>query len=380
MKKFENINFHDFLEAKSKEIGVPQEKINAVMPRWDLGIEEGNNNIFTADMQSPVIKVKGVITTNFKTQEEYDTKSRLHEAGYDVEKVAFTVNKVTVYCVDRKQNIFNMTVEYKDTEERLIQGVYFSPVDLASYVKYMLDPLGLRLKPVVSSDEENEENKYYRTYEIYLYQNTPDGGTTEKLPFDKIKETPYIKDDKGNISLELTQDQKTFMREQNGALLINYDSTSNVLTGEKSLHELIVKGLEPNTPYYVQIRTRIDLYKGETALGKSVYSVFSKIHSFTTETKPVPPTTDEQVPPAPEKFFIDSQPSNTTVKLGWEESEFALNHKDNIYYEMLRSDGATMDEKDSSRMLGIEKVLGMSSRYKGFHTADQYIKTYKVNS
>nr|WP_307991056.1 hypothetical protein [uncultured Niameybacter sp.] len=268
----------------------------------------------------------------------------------------------------------------KDNEERLIQGIYFSPVDLSSYVKYMLDPLGLQLKPLVPSDKENEENKYYRTYEIYLYQNTPDGGTTEKLPFDKIKETPYIKDDKGNISLELTQDQKTFMREQNGALLINYDSTSNALIGEKSLHELIVKGLEPNTPYYVQIRTRIDLYKGETALGKSVYSVFSKIHSFTTETKPVPPTTDEQVPPAPEKFFIDSQPSNTTVKLGWEESEFALNHKDNIYYEMLRSDGATMDEKDSSRMLGIEKVLGMSSRYQGFHTADQYIKTYKAGS
>ena len=119
-KKFENMKYHDFLEAKSKEMALPQETINAVMPKWDLGVEEGNNHILTTDMQTPIIKVKGVITTNFKTQEEYDTKSRLHEAGYDVEKVAFTLNQVTVYCVDRKQNIFNMTVEYKDTEERFM--------------------------------------------------------------------------------------------------------------------------------------------------------------------------------------------------------------------------------------------------------------------
>lgn len=119
-KKFENTTIHEFLEAKSKETGLPQETINAVIPRWSMDIEENGGKVFTTDMQSPVIKVKGVITANFKTQEEYDTKSRLHEAGYDVEKVAFTVNTVTVYCVDRKQNIFNMTVEYKDTEERFM--------------------------------------------------------------------------------------------------------------------------------------------------------------------------------------------------------------------------------------------------------------------
>ena len=119
-KKFESTTMHEFLEAKSKETGLTQDKINAVMPRWALYLEDNGGKLLTTDIQSPVIKVKGVITTNFKTQEEYDTKSRLHEAGYDVEKTAFTVNTVTVYCVDRKQNIFNITVEYKDTEERFM--------------------------------------------------------------------------------------------------------------------------------------------------------------------------------------------------------------------------------------------------------------------
>lgn len=119
-KKFENTTMHEFLEAKSKETGLTQDKINAVIPRWALDLEENGGKLLTTDMQSPIIKVKGVITTSFKTQEEYDTKSRLHEAGYDVEKTAFTVNTVTIYCVDRKQNIFNITVEYKDTEERFM--------------------------------------------------------------------------------------------------------------------------------------------------------------------------------------------------------------------------------------------------------------------
>lgn len=118
-KRFEIMKFHDFLEAKAKETCLSQEAISAVMPRWSL--ELGNDrSVFVSDMQSPVIKVKGAITTHFKSQNEYDTKSRLHEAGYDVEKVAFTVNMITVYCVDRKQDMFNMTVDYKDTEERFM--------------------------------------------------------------------------------------------------------------------------------------------------------------------------------------------------------------------------------------------------------------------
>ena len=119
-KKFENTTIHEFLKAKSEEVGLPQETVNAVIPRWALDLEENGGKIFTSDMQSSVIKVKGGITTNFKTQEEFEAKSKLHEAGYDVEKVAFTVNTVTVFCVDRKQNLFNMTVEYKDTEERFM--------------------------------------------------------------------------------------------------------------------------------------------------------------------------------------------------------------------------------------------------------------------
>lgn len=263
-----------------------------------------------------------------------------------------------------------------DDSDRLNQSIYFSPVDLESYVKYMLDPLGLKLHP----EGESMKYRYARTYEIYLYQNKVDTGSTEQVPFDKVKEVSYIKDEEGRIGVELDPDQKTFMREENGALLINYDSTINSLP-EEELQELIIKELEPNTPYYIQIRTKIDLYS-ETGkvLQKQVYSVLSKIHSFTTSTKPLPPSPQEQVPPAPEKFFIDSQPNNTTVKLGWEEAEFAFNHKGNIYYEILRSDSAAMDKDDISRLLAIEKVLARNTRYKGFHTEDEYIQTYKSGS
>lgn len=253
------------------------------------------------------------------------------------------------------------------------QILYFNPVDLTTYVKYMLNPLGLKLHNLAASDEQYT---YYRNYEIYIYQTTPDSGSSENVPFNKTQEIKSEKNEEGMTYTTLSEADRVFMREQNGALLLNYESTQNALTGEQNLHELKIKGLESNTPYYIQIRTRIDLYKGEEPLGKSVYSVFSKIHSFTTQTKPVPPTTDEQVPPAPEKFFIESQPNNTTVKIGWEESEFALSHKDKTYYQLVRSDGTAMIKEHTNRLLDIEDVLGKNSKYKGFHTKDTYIQAY----
>lgn len=118
-KKFEKMPYHEFLEAKAKETVLAEDMINAVMPKWTLNLETAKD-ILTTDMQTPIIKVKGIINTNFKSQHEFDTKNQLCEAGYDVEKVAFTMNTVTVYCNDRKQGIYNMVVEYRNTEERFM--------------------------------------------------------------------------------------------------------------------------------------------------------------------------------------------------------------------------------------------------------------------
>lgn len=250
----------------------------------------------------------------------------------------------------------------KDSEDQLIQMLYFNPVDLSDYVKYMLDPLDISL--------DKTDSKYNRTYEIYLYQN-------KDTTFKDIKDINLQKDQQGNVSVALSESDKAFIREGETALRFDYVSDINTLPTDNKLHELAFKGLDPNTPYYVQIRVKLDLYKEGQSIDKNIYSIFSKIHAFTTSTKPVPPSPDEQVPPAPADFFIEEQKNNTSVKLGWKEPEFAEGNKGEIYYELIRSDGAAMDKEDQSRQLDIEDLLKASSRYKGFHTADQFIKTYK---
>lgn len=250
----------------------------------------------------------------------------------------------------------------KDSDDKLIQILSFNPVDLTDYIKYMLKPLNISLDETGLKDN--------RTYEIYLYQN-------KDSAFKDIKTLELQKGQEGNVSAVLSEEDKVFIRESETALKFEYVSDVNTLTADKKSHEVSFKGLDPNTPYYVQIRVRLDLYKEGQLLNKDVYSIFSKIHAFTTSTKPLPPAPDEQIPPSPEDFFIEEQPNNTTVKLGWKESEFAIEHKGDIYYEILRSEDTQMATADEDRRLKIEELLNKNSRYKGFHTEGQYIQTYK---
>ena len=250
----------------------------------------------------------------------------------------------------------------KDSEDKLIQMLYFNPVDLSDYVENMLNPLDISL--------DKKDSKHNRTYEVYLYQN-------KDTKFKDIKDINLQKEQEGNVSVTLSDSDKAFMREGETALRFDYISNTDTLSEEKRLHKLAFKGLDPNTPYYVQIRVKLDLYKEGVSLDQNIYSVFSKIHAFTTSTKPIPPTPDEQVPPAPADFFIEEQVNNTSVKLRWKEPKFAEGNREDIYYELVRSDGAAMEDKDRSRQLEIEDILKSNNRYKGFHTADQFIKTYK---
>ena len=112
--KFEQVSHEDFLTAKAKESGLSEDIINSLMSYSGRTQKE----VVVADPHSKVIKIAGIITTNFKDQNEFDTKNQLHDAGYDVEKVAFALNTVVVECVDRRVGIYNVFVDYKDTNQR----------------------------------------------------------------------------------------------------------------------------------------------------------------------------------------------------------------------------------------------------------------------
>lgn len=120
-KRFEYMNYNTFLQDKAKEQVLSTDIINAIVPKYDLnlGLSE-HASVLVTDDNSKIIKVKGSIDNNFKTQDEYEMKTKLSESGYDVEKVAFSINTVTIVCTDRRSKVFNVTVEYRDTEERFM--------------------------------------------------------------------------------------------------------------------------------------------------------------------------------------------------------------------------------------------------------------------
>lgn len=118
-KKFEYVEYNDFLQEKAKEQVLNADIVNAVVPKYDLNLDK-SKSVLATDPHSKVIKIKGTITSNFKTQDEYALKTELSDAGYENEKVAFSINTITITCTDRRNKTYNVTVEYRDTDERFM--------------------------------------------------------------------------------------------------------------------------------------------------------------------------------------------------------------------------------------------------------------------
>ncbi|MGL4345925.1 MAG: hypothetical protein ACRCTE_12065, partial [Cellulosilyticaceae bacterium] len=242
------------------------------------------------------------------------------------------------------------TTKYIDSvsssvEEQIAQQIIFNHVDITKYVRYMLDPVGLELKG----------NPLGRTYEIYLYQD-PSMNENDLKQF-----TELGKDAKGNFVA--TKEHLELLREGKHALKMEYSSNTNDANEKGNVN---IVGLEPNQVYYVQIKVRLDIVGPNFEQAR--YSLFSKIHSFTTSTKPLPPTPDEQVPPAPDKFFVDEIINNTAVKLGWEPPTLDEQQKTEVFYEFIRSTDAEIPEKDLIREKSLLDLLKQSKHYKAFKT------------
>lgn len=232
-------------------------------------------------------------------------------------------------------------------------AISFNHVDLERYMEYMLRPIDLTL-----------DNNSDRTYEIYLYQD--DKITTSDL--ERMSNDPNYN---GELSYDANgiQVDAEYLRQSKQAHLIKYVNGANEGNG-------IIKftGLNPNQVYYMQVRVSISPKRADGSLLDTRYSMFSKVHSFTTGTKPLPPTPDEQVPPAPKDFTVKVE-NNTTAQIKWESGGDNL-QIDHIYYELVRTQGNKLEEKYLDRAVTIEEILNKDTTYKGFHTKEDYVYTY----
>lgn len=288
---------------------------------------------------------------------------------------------------------------YKDTstEDIFAAEIAFDYVDLRDYIKNMLDPAGIVLtKPKTPTTALTEEERNRRTYEIYLYQYNPleESAVPDFDNPEDVRTVESGKDDKGIAQVMLDQEDKEHLRQKGNVIKIEYEDWHNkaVTSGDKI--KVNIQGLEPNMPYYVQVRVKLDLWKKEMVAGSTTqeftyeqindprYSILSKVLSFTTSTKPLPPTPDEQTPPAPIKFWEKEKPSETSVLLGWIPPELSANAAGDIYYEIVRSTSQEMDKAHQTKDMTLEQIIKEDSKnqyidYKSFHTKNPYIYGYE---
>lgn len=121
--KFDSLSKDEYVSRKANEIAEP---INSVKRSSRLSDSNGNSCICT-DEDTTVFVVTGYITGYLKSQSDYERIHQYKDAGYDLDEItkmaAFTtLNTVNLTCINRKDNKFNLTIDYKDTDARMFKG------------------------------------------------------------------------------------------------------------------------------------------------------------------------------------------------------------------------------------------------------------------
>lgn len=230
--------------------------------------------------------------------------------------------------------------------DRVDANIEFNSIDLTEYVDKMLSPIGATL-----------ESEYSRKYEIYLYTN---GNLTESDIFNGKHREIKLVDGKATIDNE-------YLNKENSVNMFEFESDRN-----SGAEEIGFIGLDNNQPYYVTIRVKIEPIDKSGNRIEPRYSLASKVYTFTTGTKPLPPNPDEQVPTVPKGFVVELD-SETTSKVKW---DIDKNIGDNTYYEVVRTNNKKLSEKDKHRELSLDDII-KDSGYKAFKTNEQYVKVYE---
>jgi hypothetical protein len=232
-------------------------------------------------------------------------------------------------------------------------SIYFSNISIENYIRYMLTPVKLSLGEVAEVPNE-------KVYEVYVYQ---DKNVTQKNLQEAVLQQE-IQDLSERVVL--TSQQQEQLRQEGGVLRFDYRTD---VVGSQNFR-LDIEGFSPNQVYYVQLRVRLDVFDTETdTFYESRESLFSNTYSFTTGAKPIPPTPDEQTPPAPKDFFIVEREGNQAVKLGWQPADFTEEELENIHYEIIRVQDNALSNEDLQRTKELEDLLeGINILRRGYKT------------
>lgn len=113
-KKFEKMTADDFIIEKQRETGIDEQYLKNSIRR------NAETKMIAVDPEEKVFKITGSMINGYKSNEELSYVGNVSDAGLDLNKVAFSMNTITIECCDRRGKLFNLIVEYKDTDARLM--------------------------------------------------------------------------------------------------------------------------------------------------------------------------------------------------------------------------------------------------------------------
>ncbi len=349
-------------------------------PTYPTVQDEGVNPGIYVDTEHKVYEIPD--TFYFKMRSVYENKQtnalgesiKLADSSYSkVEAIALDITKEVLPTINKQ-----FTAEDTSKEGSYSGAIYFEAVDLKNYVSYMMTP-----SEVYLSDEgaaAYKEDRYKRYYELYLSKSgsastgqeiisvTVDGTTIDVAAIEmaqmdfsgvNLDALGLTEEDieRGNVAVQ------DLLREGKIALKFRLERDKN-----EGLEQLTVNGLDGNTPYYVRGRVAIERWKQEADGYREltgVQSIYSRYVTFTTATIATPPTTDEKYPPAPSAFGVKEDlegpivpPTSTAenpITLYWEAPTFM--DVENLYYEILRSDGQAMSADHDKREVSMAELV-----------------------
>lgn len=265
--------------------------------------------------------------------------------------------------------------DMSSTPPRINYDIQLENVDITRYVRNMLEPAKIYLEDPSGSTS----NQYKGIYEIFLYQKNANKQNYTETDLENAMKNKTPTELGGALGSIL--DAAPFLDNLRKGEVIPIKYTVNELSGKAERENISFRNLDPNQVYYIKVRVRLEplkLIDTTNTLEPLTprYSIFSSAYSFTTTTVPQPPKPDDKVPPAPEDFWIDSQPNNTTAILKWAKAEFEPDEDmDKVYYEMVRVLDTELKETEHSNKIAMEKLVANNSNITGFDTAQLNIRT-----
>ncbi|OON99734.1 MAG: hypothetical protein ATN35_11095 [Epulopiscium sp. Nele67-Bin004] len=275
---------------------------------------------------------------------------------------------VTFNLIEEVVPVVSAIIDSEIQDEETIQHqVSFGVVDISSYVDTMLSPAGWEL----SNEDE-------RTYEIFfatsdIMDTNGAIGTAEDEEIETIA-TAYNYDIVMDASGSIDMLEEGFLeRLREGKMItiafVDDDNTTPIA----SQPTILFQNLDPNQVYFLRIRTKLEA-QHEDYDSQIIYSEISKEHSFTTYTKPLSPSLEEQAPPAPPNF-TSSDTSSTTVTVSWEPPNYVVDTDEAMYYEIVRSKTNLIPDELLEIGVTLETILKSDEDYYAFTTEETYVNS-----